>query len=983
MVLIAGEAGVGKSRLINEAVRWAAERDIRVLRGNCLRLGSGAVPMGPMLDALRPLATGSSREEVDKLLGQPLAERLLALGQAPAMTPAPGISAETVHGQLVEASAGAFAELARRGATLLVIEDVQWIDRSSIDVCTLLTRWLVDGRLAIILSLRSDEPLRDGHLLNFIAELSRLDRYERVDLERLHRGEIARQVEAIRQEPAPPDLVDAIYARCQGNPFFAEELLAVLREPGGDTLPRTLEAVLGARLGRLGEDAIDLVRAASVAGSPFDEDLLAGLFQRPAAAFHAALREAVGEHLLIREPGPQGAQLAFRHALLAELVYAELPKTERRALHGACARLIEARMGTTADVALSSRLAHHWDAAEDAGRALEAAVRAARIADAVGARPEAARHYERVLELTANDDPTRRFGELDRIALLERAAANRIDNPAVAVAHVRAALDLADPADVVRVGLLTSALGRYLWFAGDGAGALAACREAIQLVPREPPTSARAHVAAGLGQILMILAHTTPEASAACEEAVELARATGERAIESHALNTLGVLTAYAGDVQGGIARLRAALEIDRETGNALNRERAYSNLVDVLVYAAANYGEAIDVARQALDGRDPRNPALHDGLLRADLLAALILSGRWDEAATELELTRRGRHHGAAEIAVRIREAQLLVGRGDLDEARIKVATLEDMLRTAADTQWISPATLVRSELELWTGEPRAALAAARTGLERLEPARGANVTRVGPVLAAGIRAAGDIVHAASGSDEALHARRSAYALLDEMRETRARLAESWPAHLWLADRYLALCEAEAGRVNGASEPTAWAAAVNALDELRQPYASAYARYRHAEALVSGRRAVSRARPILAEAHATAMRLGAKPLMAACRDLAEAAHIDLGAGAARATDGRPAGLSTREQQVVQLVAAGLTNRQIADRLFITPKTAGHHVSSILGKLGVSRRTEAAAEAVRLGIAPARSADEEATRVVDPPHGSQTKDGVE
>jgi DNA-binding CsgD family transcriptional regulator len=189
-------------------------------------------------------------------------------------------------------------------------------------------------------------------------------------------------------------------------------------------------------------------------------------------------------------------------------------------------------------------------------------------------------------------------------------------------------------------------------------------------------------------------------------------------------------------------------------------------------------------------------------------------------------------------------------------------------------------------------------------------------------------------------------------------MRAHRDAIAQGAPAHLRLAEPYLALCDAEVTRLEGDSDPEAWARTATAFETLPQPYDAAYARYREAEALLAGRRDVRRTRSSLQAAWETATRLGARPLAAVVEGLAKRAGIELtreGAGARRAAVSS-FGLSAREEEVLALIAEGLSNKEIGGRLFITEKTASHHVSSILSKLGVGGRAEAAAEAVRQGI---------------------------
>jgi DNA-binding CsgD family transcriptional regulator len=458
----------------------------------------------------------------------------------------------------------------------------------------------------------------------------------------------------------------------------------------------------------------------------------------------------------------------------------------------------------------------------------------------------------------------------------------------------------------------------------------------------------------------MILTHSQ-EAVDYAEQAVQLATAVGARAILSHALNTLGLLTAYLGDVEKGLSMLRRALDIASELGSVDDTQRAYTNLQDVLIVAAARFDEAGDLGIEAIGPPGARRiTGLWVALTLIDVAWARYMGGRWDEAVAALDQVRLQPTSGVAEIEWGIRAAQLLVGRGEFDAARRQMRAVQSLLKPAVDTQWIAPTAAAEAELALWTGDPAKALRAVAAGLGRIEPSYGANVSRIGPILALGVRAAADVAHRGQRrrSAEADAARDEGLAHLAAMHAIRDEIGARWPSLLRLADPYVALCEAEASRFEGLGDPGAWATAARLFEELPQKYPTAYARFREAEALLSTRRDSSRARVSLREAHAAALTMGAAPLRGAIEELALRARVDLRRDAGTSRQAAPAGLTAREREILALVATGLTNRQIGERLFITEKTASHHVSNVLAKLGVRGRAEAAAEAVRLGITP-------------------------
>src|SRR6185369_8354910 len=291
--------------------------------------------------------------------------------------------------------------LGRRRPVALIVEDVHWADRSTRDLLAFLARRLRDEQLLLIVTYRSDELHRRHPLRPWLAELARLPRVEQVDLERFDAAELADQLAAIHGGPVPPSLVDLIARRSEGNPFFAEELLAA-GSPEEGALPARLRDVLLGRVGSLSGSAGRVLDAASVAGAAVDHDLLRAVLQIDDEALAVAIDEAISSQLL----GPtgdaaRGGSYAFRHALLGEAIYDELLASERRRLHGAYATALAAR--PTPDGAAGAShlagLAYHAAAANDLVLALRASIASARASTATSAFHEAARAYERAIAL--------------------------------------------------------------------------------------------------------------------------------------------------------------------------------------------------------------------------------------------------------------------------------------------------------------------------------------------------------------------------------------------------------------------------------------------------------------------------------------------------------------------------------------------------------------------------------------------------------
>ena len=421
------------------------------LVGGCLDVGEGVVAYAPMVEALRPLGELLGPEELERVLAgaRPELARLVPeLGAPVASVSSRGgsVGAEATGvlepGRLFELLLGVLHRLAERGAVLLVVEDLYWADRSTRNLLGFLVRNLRGG-VALVLTYRSDELHRRHPLRGFLAELERSGRVERLELGRLGRRELGELLAGILGEPPAPALVDEILARSEGNPFFAEELLAarVGGVGGSAELPEALRDLLLARVEALPEATQRMLQVAAVAGRRVDHDLLAEVAAQPPERLVELLREAVTHHLLVVDGG-SGAY-AFRHALVQEAIYDDLLPVQRPPLHAASAHALAARIEGEggAGAAELGRLAYHWYAAHDLGRALLASVQAGQAAEAAFALAEAAGHYERALELWEQAPEAAANSPLDPSSLLQRAAqaASRVGEGARAVALINQA----------------------------------------------------------------------------------------------------------------------------------------------------------------------------------------------------------------------------------------------------------------------------------------------------------------------------------------------------------------------------------------------------------------------------------------------------------------------------------------------------------------------------------------------------------------
>jgi predicted ATPase len=359
MVLVGGEAGVGKTRLVAELAAGAQETGALVATGACVELTAGTAPYLAATEVLRDLARVLPERAWDRLragAGAELAPLLPGSGGAPGGR-ADDASRARLFGQVHDL----LSEAAATAPLMLVLEDIHWADRSTLDLTAFVARALRDERILLVGTFRSDEVPTRPALRGWLAELGRATAVRRLELEPFTEAEVGDLIAAILGTAADPATAAAIAHRSGGNAFLAEELLAAAGEDDPAALPASVRDVLDGRIAVLPPDAQAAVRAAAVAGARVDDELLAELVELPDLA--TALREAVAQHVLVTDA--RDGRLSFRHELAREAAYAGLLPGERRQLHGACARVLTERpaLGGEAPAATSAAIANHWHAA--------------------------------------------------------------------------------------------------------------------------------------------------------------------------------------------------------------------------------------------------------------------------------------------------------------------------------------------------------------------------------------------------------------------------------------------------------------------------------------------------------------------------------------------------------------------------------------------------------------------------------------------
>jgi ATP/maltotriose-dependent transcriptional regulator MalT len=952
-VLVGGEAGVGKSRLVSEFAGEAERAGARVLTGGCLELGADGLPFAPFTSVLRELVRDLGADGVAGLLpggaARELARLLPEFGE-----PAGPDEAGAARARLFEQMLILLEQLADRDPLVLIVEDAHWADRSTRDLLQFLIRnQRTIGGLLIVVTYRSDELHRTHPLRPLLAELGRLTWVARIELGRLTRAETGELVAQITGREPRENAVSAVYRRTEGNPLFVEALVGDAAPGSG--LPESLHDLLVAGVRRLPEPAQEVVRVASAGGEQVGHALLAAVTGLDDTTLTSALRPAVAGNVLLADADGY----AFRHTLIREAVHDELLPGERGGLHGRFARAIEGDPLLVPPGRAAVERAYHWHAALDPTWALISAWEAAAESGRALAHAEQLTMLSRVLELWDHvPDAAERIGA-DHMAVLEAAvqAAELAGEFDRGVMLAKAALKEVDvAAEPVRAALLLEKRGRLKEWLGreDYAEDLA---EAVRLVPADPPSPARARVLeAAAHDIHHREGYDPAEFRARAEEAVAVARQAGDPGIEAKALTTLAVAEPFA----AGMERKRALLA---EARAAAARANAYQPLLGAAITESdmlEGFGEheqAAAVARAGVATAVEYGLARTWGVILAVNLAEPLVSlGRWDEAAESIEHALEYMPPRVMRCSVWRLAGDLALARGDLaaaDERTTSVRAVLDGVGYKDEHQL--PVARLESEVRLAQGRPAEALASVEDALERYNVL--ASPRYAWPLLVVGVRAC---LAAGAAGDRALA--RRADALRNRMRTDAGKLMADGVTQ----QAHRLTFAAEVARADGQSPGdlrAAWDAAAQAWEAASEPYPLAGALLQAAgAALADGDHDGAAAR--LRRAAALAEHLGAQPLRDDAGLLARRARIVLGggvgdaggAGSAGAAGRDGSGLTAREFDVLRLVAAGRSNREIAAELFISAKTVSVHVSNILGKLGVASRGAAAAAAHRLRL---------------------------
>ena len=816
-----------------------------------------------------------------------------------------------------------------------MVEDVHWADRSTRDLLGFLARNLQHVAILLLVTFRSAELHRTHPLRSLLAELDRVEGVIRLELPRLSRSQVEAQLEGIMGGPPGPAVTSAVYERGNGIPLFTE---ALVNADGTVSLgvPWSLRDQLLGAVKELPEQTQQVLRSAAAGGIRVGHGLLAAVTGLDDLALAAALRPAVAANVVAADADGY----AFRHALIREAVWEDLLPGERTQAERAFAGALEADPALSPDGLVAVRLALHWRGAHEYERALEAAWAAAAGAAAGFAFAEQLQMLEQVLDLWDRVPTAAEHTGADRARVIELAAdaARWAGEPDRGLMLVEAALDeLGEAGDADRRAPL---LLRRAVFRQEGLllGPVEDLQAALRLA--SSPTGLRAEI---LGQLCrsLKLQDRDAEAERAAEEMLALGAQLGDQEFQTEARIWLAMLSTREG--HDTIAALQDARETAVRVGSGRLELRAYVAITHAQE-GRGDHDRAIQAGRTGLVRAKQLGLARYTALpVSQNLAESLASAGRWDEALEIIEeaLGLDPAPYGRAFLLVL--RGQMAVARGEQETASWIMQQLRPQAAGAQDqTQLALPMACLTVDFWLAEGDLAAALTAARTAFAQH---LGAEPRYLWPLAVTGMRACAE-----AGTARSLQQAGNPAELWQALRRAAAGLAR--PGRVEHA--HATVFDAEAARATGHLDRAAWDAAAAAWETVSQPYPLAYALLRAAgAAAAAGHRDAAAIR--LQRAADLAGKLRARPLLEQISQLARRARIEMG-GASRAAGAARSGLTARELEVLRLVAAGRSNREIAAELFISPKTASVHVSSILGKLGAASRGEAAATAHRLHL---------------------------
>lgn len=928
LLLLAGEPGIGKTRIVGAAIHKARAAGFRIAKGD-LSPQDILVPLASLFDlarTMRPDAFGDLGAELLEVRG--------------------GKGADSLGSRriLVREIADRILVAIDR-PTMLVFEDLQWADELTLEVVGELARGGRELPLLLIGTYRFDDLPAGTIHREWRARLLTQRLAEEIRLERLSREGTGLVTTLLLGTglPAPREVVDAVHQRTNGIPLHIEELLGALDDDGDPNgrlireaaVPSTIEDAILARAARLSPEAQAVARAGAVMGRCFVPEVLAGVMDRQLADLDGPLEELVKASVLYPFEHVDRGFYDFRHQLLRDALYDSVPAAELRRLHARAAEFGAQLVGAS-EIHASA----HFERAGMRKQAYRAALAGARAASAISSRYEAFELYRRAV---ANLPATLEASELGDLYAEYCNAAFAVDDVVVMERTANLArqyyLEARRPVEAARALFsLAGVARREVRPRSERRALLEGAETELASLPESPLRSEALADLRMLQAILDLDIVMLPEARAHFEESRRLIRESGadQTAIENTELD-IDYMLAEADVLEGSPSiGLPVMLSIARRARDA----RMESTGVTAFRVAA-------DVAFRVME-HGPSRIGIEEGIRYADEIqqsycrhvmaatSALVAwaDGRWDDAirVAELELVQRGSRRGT--MGSRAALAFVAFGRGDVERARSLLDAALAISRPSGEVDLILPGLWGLAETALIAGDPGRAMDHCREAIEVAAPT-GERALLV-PFIVTAVRAA--------------------------LADRRPEAAGQWLERVRPMVERWAIAEPALRHADGLLK-TSTGATVAARDALQQAVAgwdargriweSAWARLDLAACLLRGNRH-REAMPLLAEVRTMGSRLDSTPLVARTDELGRSAR----AHGAEQEPWHP--LTAREFEVARKVAAGGTNAEIAGELFLSPKTVSAHVEHILAKLGVARRAEIAAWVASIAVAASR-----------------------
>lgn len=932
VVLVGGDAGIGKSRLLRDLKQQAATREVRVIEGRCSSTES-SVPYAPLMNALRFRIAKGEGEAVAEMLG-PLRAVLAPI--FPQLPDNPAVAEpRSDRERPFELIFTVLERLAADEPMLLVLEDVHWADPTSLELLHHLAHRAPAFRMLVVATYRTDELHAAHPLRRLLGSLARDRVGQELRIEPLSRDETTEMLTGLLETTPDSEFAAAIWKRSEGNPFFVEELLSVLSAGGAvapnaesarilerTPLPATVSEAVVERVNALGASAVETLSAAAVIGRSFDFEDLRGVLGMSELELLEVLEQLVAHQLLREDKLERKDSYSFPHALMQEAMYESLISRRRRVLHRRVAQALERRSGKTPP--RLDELAFHFRIGGDHERAWNYSRLAGDEAVRLRAWDDAAAHYENALasleEMT--DESDRAADLIERLA----AVAWRRSKSAEAAQFTEEALRLrrALGHDEEAARLLRRIASLRIE-EGDTEGAGEALDEALRLLGKTPDSNQLGAIYDDLGK-LSLGRGELDRAESLLMQGLSLASRNAENAEEIPALVSLGELSILGGAVSAGVSRLDLALALLREGRLPFERlVRVYSESVRVLLLAQ-DYRRALAWAESAIALCRRQSVVGLDASFRAMRAVILtITSGEEDTLAEAQSAVEELRRTGRPEL----RDALRMLGyihraRGELEQAR---SAYEEASSLGDRGRQVGLALVAMAE-----GKNEEAAGILEAALQAVPPSQPLFARQLLPYAV-----------------EALISVKR----IDDAERCIAAIAPLPDPNAGLAQLHHAVGLLRLAQLRPVEAREELELAAKAWDDLGNRLEARRARVTLLEAMLSSGGSadgLALGRRLLEE-------LG-RPLLPREREIVRSAlrragvRTRPGVTTTSESSEERSVLTTRERAVLREVAEGRTNREIAKALGIAEKTVSVHVSHILAKLGCKTRTQAARYAV-------------------------------